>query len=186
MPTADLLEFETLLKPISEEAPTGVNLREDISPDSLYYQVKDARAAARAAERAAAQSEDPSSAPTPDWGAVLDLAPTIVAGKSKDLEIVAWWIEALARTAGFAGMRDGFRLATELVRTYWDDIHPMPDEDGVATRVAPLTGLNGEDAEGTLIVPIGMRPRRACSFAHGDLFWSGGERGGGEQDRGLR
>jgi type VI secretion system protein ImpA len=34
----------------------------------------------------------------------------------------------------------------------------MPDEDGLATRLAPLTGLNGDESEGTLLAPIKMVP----------------------------
>ena len=34
----------------------------------------------------------------------------------------------------------------------------MPDEEGVTTKVAPLTGLNGDDSEGTLIAPINRVP----------------------------
>jgi type VI secretion system protein ImpA len=30
----------------------------------------------------------------------------------------------------------------------------MPDEDGIVTRVAPITGLNGEGGDGTLMQPI--------------------------------
>jgi GNAT superfamily N-acetyltransferase len=44
MTTPPVLDVEALLAPISDEAPSGVNPREDISPSSLYYQIKDARA----------------------------------------------------------------------------------------------------------------------------------------------
>src|SRR5262249_24817106 len=50
-------------------------------------------------------------------------------------------------------------------------LYPRPDEDGLDSRTAPLTGLNGDDAEGTLIQPIARVPltdntsagRLACS-----------------------
>src|SRR5262249_10198756 len=41
---------------------------------------------------------------------------------------------------------------------YWDGLYPLPDEEGIDTRTAPLTGLNGDDAEGTLIAPINKVP----------------------------
>jgi len=59
------------------------------------------------------------------------------------------------RLHGFAGLRDGFRLCRELSERYWDGIHPRPDEDGIATTVAQLSGLNGEGGEGALLGPIG-------------------------------
>jgi len=39
--------------------------------------------------------------------------------------------------------------------SFWRNrLYPIPDEDGIETRVAPLSGLNGEGAEGVLIAPI--------------------------------
>src|SRR5262249_13052992 len=81
-----------------------------------------------------------------------------LAEQSKDLEITAYLIEALVRQHGFAGLRDGFRLAHGLVENHWEGLYPQPDEDGLETRVAALTGLNGADAEGTLLVPIARVP----------------------------
>ena len=40
------LELEALVRPISEEAPAGENLREDVTPTSTYYQLRDIRSAA--------------------------------------------------------------------------------------------------------------------------------------------
>ena len=88
------------------------------------------------------------------WKPVLDQAVKITAEDSKDLQVVSWWIEALLRVHGFAGIRDGFRLARELIEEFWDNLYPLPDEEGVATRVAPLAGLNGVDSDGVLINPI--------------------------------
>lgn len=151
-----ILDVERLLAPIPGDSPAGRDLRGDDSPTSPYYAIKDARNAARTVERQALL--DPTVEATPDWSPVLKLAPDLLATKSKDLEIVAWFVEALVRKHGFAGLRDGFRLARELCTRYWDSLHPMPDEEGVATRVAPLTGLNGDDAEGTLVAPIRAVP----------------------------
>ncbi len=46
-----VLDFDTLLHPIADDAPTGAELKEDSSLSPLYYKVKDAREAARTAER---------------------------------------------------------------------------------------------------------------------------------------
>lgn len=156
MSVVDYIEVESLLDPISEDQAVGSDIREDISPNSIYYQIKDARTAARASERRIIMEDDQDamSNVVPEWQTVLELAPKILKENSKDLEIVAWYVEGLLRVEGFAGLSEGFRLVTELVDRYWDDIFPLPDEDGIETRVAPITGLNGEDGEGTLIAPI--------------------------------
>jgi len=73
---------------------------------------------------------------------------------TKDLEVASWYTEALIRRYGFQGLRDGFKLIHGLISQYWDNLYPLPDEDGIETRVASLTGLNGEGAEGVLIAPI--------------------------------
>lgn len=160
MASPDILDFETLLAPIPGDKPTGRPLREDFSPTAVYHQIKDARAAARAAERSLVWDEEGSegAAEPPDWKPVLKLGPQVLAEESKDLEVAAWLTEALLREHGYAGLRDGFRLIRELVERFWDDLYPLPDEDGVLTRVAPLTGLNGEDSDGVLIVPIANVP----------------------------
>jgi type VI secretion system protein ImpA len=155
--TPPTLDFERLTAPVADGAPTGADIRADQTPGSLYYRIKDARNAARSVERQLLL--DPESVTSaPDWSAVTKLAPEILASKGKDLEVVAWYVEGLLRKEGFAGLRDGFRLARELVEKHWDGLYPTPDEEGVRTRVAPISGLNGEDAEGTLIAPIRSVP----------------------------
>ena len=57
--------------------------------------------------------------------------------------------------------------------SYWDDVFPLPDDYGVETRVAPVTGLNGRDGNGSLIQPLhklalfnrGRRHRRSPSIS---------------------
>jgi len=158
MSSPQTIDLDVLARPIEGDKPTGADLREDISPTSVYYQIKDARAAARAAERAAVQLGEIGDGVAPEWKTILQLGPDILANHSKDLEVAAWMIEALLRIHGFAGLRDGFDLTKKLVEEYWDDLYPTPDEEGILTRVAPLIGLNGEDAEGTLMVPITLVP----------------------------
>lgn len=156
MGTEATLELDALIQPFSDDKPAGEDVREDFSPTSIYYQIKDARAAARTAERQNLMSDDPAAIyqKVTEWDTVLELAPKILTEHGKDLEIAAWYIEALIRAYGFAGLRDGLRLVNALIDKFWDDLYPLPDEDGIETRVSPLTGLNGDDGDGTLIGPI--------------------------------
>jgi type VI secretion system protein ImpA len=163
--SADTIDFDRLLAPVSESNAVGENLRADSSPSSSYYLLKDARKAARAKERQSASSMEKKDrdsamkdADVPDaraeWKPVLEQASLLLAERSKDLELVAWLIESLVRLYGFAGLRDGFLLAQKMIDQYWDSCYPEITEEGVEDRIAPLSGLNGVDAEGTLIVPI--------------------------------
>ncbi|WP_184046470.1 type VI secretion system protein TssA [Roseospira visakhapatnamensis] len=159
MSSPPVLDLETLLAPIAEDQPTGTDIREDASPTSPYYALKDARNAARAAERQVVDAgEDESSSLAREWRDILTLAPEVLTTRTKDLEVCAWLIEALVRGQGFAGLRDGCALVTGLVDRYWDDLHPMPDEDGLEMRLAALAGLNGEGADGTLVMPLRKVP----------------------------
>jgi type VI secretion system protein ImpA len=160
MASSDVLDFPKLLAPIPGDKPVGTDLRTDASPTSPYYAVKDARSTARANERllADAADEDKEKMQRPDWRPVIQHGCKALAEKTKDLEITAYMIEALARVNGFAGLRDGFRLARELCDKYWEGLYPLPDEEGMDTRVAALTGLNGEGGDGTLIGPIAWVP----------------------------
>jgi type VI secretion system protein ImpA len=158
MATLDILDFERLLAPIPGDNPAGEALRENYSPNSSYSAIKTAREAARAAERNIVwEGDEPVGSPA-DWDPVLKIGPKILAEESKDLEVAAWLTEALIREHGFAGLRDGFRLMRELAENFWDYLYPLPDEDGVSTRVAPLAGLNGVEADGVLIKPIANVP----------------------------
>lgn len=147
-----VLDVDDLVQPLDGERPTGEDLRHDPSPTSIYYQVKDARSTARATERQNLMNGD--DAEPVDWKPIIQLAPSVLSERSKDLEISAYLLEALVRENGFAGLRDGFSLVRELVTRYGEELYPAPDEDGIETLVAPLTGLNGEDGDGTLIQPI--------------------------------
>ena len=153
MTSPSVIDIDSLIQPISEDAPQGTDLREDRSPTSDYYTIKDARNSARAAERAN-MFDDESVDTLSLWKPVLDIAPVILAQSSKDLEVLSWYIEALIRYSGIAGLRDGLTLTREIIERYWDNLYPMPDEDGIETKVAPLTGLNGDGGEGTLLAPI--------------------------------
>lgn len=164
MASPDVLDFDALLAPIEGENPAGTDIREDVSPTSIYYRIKDARRAARDLERQALVAYD-QEVETPNWNPVLELGPEILCGTSKDLEVAAWLTEALVRKHGFAGLRDGYRLVRELAERFWDQLYPLPDEYGMETRVFPLSGLNGGDTEGTLIAPIENCPITPDGFS---------------------
>ena len=161
MPEAtDIIDVAALLAPIPGDAPAGVDLRQDTATDALYTRLRDARAEARTAERAQ-ESEDGNYTIPAEWRTIGDLAYEALTTRTKDLEIAAWLTEALLRSDGLQGLSAGLQVMSGLVEQYWDDLFPLPDEDGVATRVAPVAGLNGQSGDGTLIQPL----RRIALFA---------------------
>ena len=156
-------DLAALLAPIAGDSPVGIDLREDESPNSLYHRLRDARTEARDVERAQDAPPDDlvptgGSATIPlaaRWRTVRELATEALTTHCKDLEIAAWLTEALLRSDDLVGLAAGFRLMAGLVENFWDEVYPRPDEEGIATRVAPITGLNGLDRDGTLVQPLG-------------------------------
>jgi type VI secretion system protein ImpA len=153
----DGVDIETLLSPINVDTPTGIDVRTDFSPTSNYFRLRDARAEARAAERAAETSAD-GDASAEFWRTVRSLSVKILSEQAKDLEVAAWLTEALVRSNGLAGLAAGAEIIGGLVERYWEQLYPMPDEDGMETRVAPVTGLNGQGGDGTLSQPLFKLP----------------------------
>ena len=153
MASPENIDIDSLLAPIEESSPTGNDVRDDFSPTSLYQTIKMERNSARAAERHAVHADEAFEAIS-HWNRITEIAPTILSTQSKDLEIACWFAEAMVRCHGFSGLRDAFKLMHGLIEQYWDNLHPMPDEYGMETRVSCVAGLNGEGSEGVLIAPI--------------------------------
>jgi type VI secretion system protein ImpA len=178
MAAAGAPSIEVLLAPVSADSPAGVNPRENISPTSPYLQLKDARDAARRAERRAETDPGQDQGLLPEWQTILSLAPKVLTDQAKDLQIAVWYLEALVRARGFAGLLDGFRLLRGLIDSYWETMFSLEDEDGLKTRLSPLDGLDGGDSDGALIAPLRKVPITApgdvgpFSFYHLEQAWA--------------
>jgi type VI secretion system protein ImpA len=158
---ADLPEgfdLEALLAPIAGDAPQGPDIREDFSANSPYNRLRDARSEARDAERGQDAGDANAAEPGPLWRTVRELALKTLAETAKDLEVAAWLTEAYVRSHGLTGLTAGAKTMAGLAERYWDTLFPLPDDYGMETRVAPVTGLNGRDGAGSLIQPINMVP----------------------------
>jgi len=151
------VDLESIFQPIGDDAPSGTDVRDDPSPTSDYQTIKAARNAARALERQNIDDSDSQEAMS-HWRNILDLAPEVLKNQAKDLEVACWYTEASVRLHGFAGLRDALLIISGLLERFWDDLHPMPDEYGLETRVSCVAGLNGEGAEGVLIAPLRKVP----------------------------
>ncbi len=165
-------DLAALAAALAGNSPTGVDLRQDFSAKSPYYRLRDARAEARELERRADHDPSGEGGVAPQWRVVRELATQALTTQTKDLEILAWLTEAMVRFDGLSGLAAGAATVTALVGSFWDaSLFPMPDEDGMETRVAPLAGLNGIGADGTLMQPL----RKTVLFASPDgvpvTFW---------------
>jgi type VI secretion system protein ImpA len=150
----DGFDLAALLEPIPGDVPQGVDIREDFSSQSPYNRLRDARSDARDAEKMLDNGDPNAGDPAPLWRSVRDIGLKALKETTKDLEVAAWVTEAYVRTHGLAGLYAGASLIRGLTDQYWDGLFPLPDDYGVETRVAPVTGLNGRDGGGSLIQPL--------------------------------
>ncbi len=159
MASPPVLDFESLLAPIPGDNPAGVYLRDE--DRARYDAIRTGYRQGRAAEeRADPTSESVAQAGFGEWRQLKADATRALAEKTKDLDLCTFLIEALCRTDGAAGLRDGFRLVRELVDRYWDHLYPRPEEgEEVDNRVLILSGLNGSSEKaGTLPPAIARLP----------------------------
>jgi len=147
--------FEEYISPITESQFAGTDPRADVSPTSTYYSLKDLRNQLRAAERNALVDEEGISSLARDWLPLLEQCSTAIKTESKDIEYLAWLIEALCRIYGFKGLAFGFNVARYLIENHFDSLYPsLDDDDEISDKVSAIVGLNGAAGEGTLIIPI--------------------------------
>jgi len=118
-------DLDIMFNAIEENNPCGINLREDVSATSTYYRLKDMRTKARNIERRQLVDAEEIVFDVNDWSELYSELPAILEKQTKDLELVAWYIEAAARIDGFQGLANGFRLASGLIARYWDNIYTL-------------------------------------------------------------
>ncbi|GAA4427619.1 type VI secretion system protein TssA [Bremerella cremea] len=150
-----VLDVETLINPISDENPSGVELRGSEYANE-FFDLREIFNQSNKAERElqtamAFPDEEFPDLKDPQWEEVRDRSIHVLTNYSKDVSVASWLIEAEMRLEGIAGLRDGFKVMQEICRRYWDSIHPQPDEDeGYAETVSQLTGLTSERTFGVL------------------------------------
>lgn len=147
-------DLAALLEPIPGDAPQGIDIREDFSAQSPYNRLRDARSDARDAEKMIDNGDPNAGDPAPMWRTVREVGLKTLRETAKDLEVAAWVTEACVRSHGLAGLYAGASLIKGLAEQYWDGLFPLPDDYGIETRIAPVTGLNGRDGNGSLIQPL--------------------------------
>lgn len=142
-PVIDLEEF---LQPISEENPSGESMR--------YSGLYDEIAEARREDIDVPMGEWKHELKTADYRKVIELASDALKTKTKDLQIAAWFSEALTKQYGFAGLRDALKLVAGLQEKFWETLFPEIDEGDMEGRANALEWLDRETALAIKRAPI--------------------------------
>jgi type VI secretion system protein ImpA len=123
---------EDLLKPISEDNPSGESLK--------YSPIVDKIKEARRQDDDAPQGDWQRERKVADFGQVSKLATDLLTTKTKDLQLAAWLTEAWLHREGFHGLLDGLKLLHSYIENFWDSVHPqIQDEEDLELRAAPLS-----------------------------------------------
>jgi len=111
-----VINVESLLKPISADAPCGENLRWD----RRFLEL----------ERLADGKEETQFSPAeePNWREVRDVCVEVFA-KGKHLRTSVILTLSAVRQEGYPGLRDGLKLLQGLLEQYWDQVFPQLDPD---------------------------------------------------------
>jgi type VI secretion system protein ImpA len=137
---------DDLLNPIPGSNPCGENLR--YAP--VYDQIKEARRE----EADVAQGDWQHEVKRADWPVVIKLAGDVLANKSKDLQVAAWYTEALLRREGFAGLAGGLNLMRALLENFWEGLYPEIEDGDAEMRAMPLDWIGSRLDEALKSVPL--------------------------------
>lgn len=128
------VDLEELLGPIAGSEPSGPSLRYD----EVYDRIKEARRSDDASLPRDIWSRDLKSA---DWRAVAEACEEALTGRSKDLQIGAWLLEAWVHLEAYVGLKRGVELLLRMSESYWETVHPSLEE-GAEFRASPFVWMN--------------------------------------------
>jgi type VI secretion system protein ImpA len=145
-----------ILAPIADGIGTDGRDDEGATGD-LLREIRSQRKSIIRQEQSAAMGEGAVAEGGWDWDTLAENARDYLSEHGKDLEPMAVLVEAMVRLDGPGGLAAAMGLLADLVEAFWDQgLYPAEDDDGVATRFQPLSGLSGGsgDKDGALIQPI--------------------------------
>lgn len=164
MATPPLVDFESLLAPISGDNPAGDSLpfairekldegRKEINPDLF-------------------DADDPLRPDKPkkaDWPGIIRIATDTLTDTSKDLLAASRLTEGLTKQHGFAGLRDGLKLMRQFLEDCWDRIYPSIEDGDLEVRAGAFNWL--DDPERGARFPITIRTVPIVTTEAGGYSW---------------
>jgi type VI secretion system protein ImpA len=115
-----MLDIQSLLQPVSPDAPGGPNLDYSSAFTELERELRGKPE--RQIGDVIVASEDP------DWASVIAKASALLKS-SKDLRVAISLVRALIATDHYRGLAEGLDVVGRLVADYWPVLHPQLDEE---------------------------------------------------------
>ena len=139
--------LEALLTPVSPERPAGESLRYD----RLYEEIREAR---REDDASLPQGTWQHELKRADWARASALCVEGLARRSKDLQLLAWLLEARLGLNGFSGLAPCLVLLQGLCERYRDDLYPQEEGGGQEMRANTIAWINSKLLPRLRQVPI--------------------------------
>ncbi|WP_333656549.1 type VI secretion system protein TssA [Acinetobacter johnsonii] len=127
------LEIEPLLSPISSDQPCG----QDLSFSNEFHAIKIAKTQDDPLLDQGDWVAEPKQA---DWHFVEQKSIEILTGKSKDLRLLGWLLEAWSNLYGFEGTAKALELMHRTLNEYWTQLHPEIEDEDLDQRLGLLQG----------------------------------------------
>lgn len=154
--TIPITLWKAIARPVSQDGACGDDLRQDERSNRLLYHVRHLRHQASTEERRATLEDVDFSTLHAIWQEIFAEVTELLTKRTKDLELLAYLLEAGLRLDGFMGLHRALEAATQLIVEYWPELHPCIDDEEL--RVRHLNGLNGFEGDGTLLPVIVTTP----------------------------
>ena len=151
-PETTVVDIEAILAPIPGENTAGTNLQYA----GLYDEINEARRE----DEDLSQGEWKRDRKVADWPRVVLLTTDALTNRTKDFQVGAWLMEALVKTQGFKGLRDGFTILRGLLDRFWDGVYPEMDEGDPEARANALGWL-----ERPVVLPKLPRAMKDCPIS---------------------
>lgn len=158
-PELPVIDFEVLLRPISEENPSG----EFLQYAGVYDEIREAR---RADDTGLDYGQWQTTLKVADYRQVINLATAALSSQTKDLQIAAWLTEAICKQHGFPGLRDGLKLLRELEENFWETLYPEIDEGDMEGRANAIEWVDNQVSLAIKTIPLTLG--QGFSYIHWD------------------
>ena len=177
-----------IIDEITTEIPgTPEGVGEDLSLTSVYDEIKHARFSEDAGLSLGVWERDLKKA---DWKLVEKITRASLKNKTKDLQILAWFIEATVVIQGISGILSSIGFLRSFLESFWTSCYPRSDDqeadaehkfrildwiyDNVAKRMLYIPFARLENSDGTSVnlyqyeYAIDVQTRQARSPSHAE------------------
>lgn len=138
---------EKFFEPIHEATPEGEYLRYDNVYDEIKLAMKedDARLPQGVWETDIKKA---------DWKKVKGLCEDILINKSKDFQIVIWWLESQLQINKWKGAAEGFDTLLQFSQKFWENAFPKLEDNDFDYRLSPFVYLCNKLPDELIFLPI--------------------------------